>query len=215
MPPSMELRRVLPMLAACAAVALTGCGKDESAIDTQVKAASFTFDPTVGPDDQKWILDAVNKVRPEARQLIDDVDGMVTISMFSEPNGRAVGMARQVEPGRFEVTFNRAYLDGERKADRDVTVVHELGHVIDFALMPDEMLGRLAAQLPSSGTCLTAETGDCTAPEERFADTFAKWALRGAVSAYGAGYSTLPPASLENWGAPLATLAIQVEVASR
>jgi hypothetical protein len=211
----MEPRRVLPMLAACAALALTGCGEDQNAIDAQVKTATFRFDPTVGPDDQKWILEAVGKVRPEARQLIDDVDGMVTISMFSEPNGRAVGMAREAAPGSFEVRFNRAYLDGERKADRDVTVVHELGHVIDFALMSPDLRDQLAAQLPSSGACLTAETGDCTAPEERFADTFAKWALRGAVSAYGAGYSTLAPASLENWGAPLATLAIQVEVASR
>ena len=211
----MELRRVLPLLAACAAAALTGCGADENAIEPQVKASTFSFDPTVSPKDQQWILAAVDKVRPEARQLIDDVDGMVTINMFSEPGGGAVGTAQEIEPGRFEVRFNRAYLDGERKADRDVAVIHELGHVIDFALMSADLRNDLAAQLPSSGACFTEDTGDCTAPEERFADTFAKWALRGAVSAYGAGYSTLPPASLENWGAPLATLAIQVEVASQ
>ena len=41
-----------------------------------------------------------------------------------------------------------AYLDGDRKVDRDTTVVHELGHVIDFALMPDELRDQLAAQLP-------------------------------------------------------------------
>ena len=49
--------------------------------------------------------------------------------------------------------------------------------------MPSELRNQLAAQLPTSGACFTADTGDCTAPEERFADTFAKWALRGAVSA--------------------------------
>jgi hypothetical protein len=180
-----------------------------------LKAASFAFDASVTPQDQAWILAAVTKVRPEARQLIDDVDGMVTISTYSEPGGDAVGTAQQVGNHLFQVRFNLAYLDGERKADRDKTVVHELGHVIDFALMPAGMRDQLAAQLPSSGTCFTADTGDCTAPEERFADTFAKWALRGAVSAYGAGYSTLSPASLETWGTPLAQLAIQVEVASR
>jgi hypothetical protein len=211
----MDLRRVVPLLAACAAVAFAGCGQDENAIDAQVRAATFSFDPSVTPDDRQWILEAVDKARPEARQLIDDVDGMVTISMFSDASGGAVGTAQEVAPGRFAVRFNRAYLDGERKSDRDVTVVHELGHVVDFALMSPELRNDLAAQLPSSGACFTADTGDCTAPEERFADTFAKWALRGAVSAYGAGYSTLPPASLENWGAPLATLAIQVDVASR
>jgi hypothetical protein len=203
------------MLAACAALAFTGCAPKEPAVDPQVKAASFTFDASVAPGDQEWILGAVAKVRPEARQLIDDVDGMVTISTYSEPGGDAVGTAQQVGNHLFQVRFNLAYLDGERKADRDKTVVHELGHVIDFALMPAGMRDQLAAQLPSSGTCFTADTGDCTAPEERFADTFAKWALRGAVSADGAGYSTLSPASLETWGTPLAQLAIQVEVASR
>jgi hypothetical protein len=215
MPQTMEIRRRVPMLAACAAVAFAGCAPKEHAVDPQLKAASFTFDASVTPRDQEWILGAVAKVRPEARQLIDDVDGMVTISTYSEPGGDAVGTAQQVGNHLFQVRFNLAYLDGERKADRDKTVVHELGHVIDFALMPAGMRDRLAAQLPSSGTCFTADTGDCTAPEERFADTFAKWALRGAVSAYGAGYSTLSPASLETWGTPLAQLAIQVEVASR
>ncbi|WP_157592672.1 hypothetical protein [Solirubrobacter soli] len=205
----------MPMLAACAAVGFAGCGKKEHAVDPQLKAASFTFDPSVPPQDQEWILGAVAKVRPEARQLIDDVDGMVKIGVYNEPGGDAVGVTRPISPTRFDVSFNLAYLDGERKADRDVTVVHELGHVIDFALMPDGMREQLAAQLPSSGTCFTADTGDCTAPEERFADTFAKWALRGAVSAAGAGYSTLSPTSLESWGTPLANLAIQVDVASR
>jgi hypothetical protein len=47
-------------------------------------------------------------------------------------------------------------------------------------------------------------------PEERFADTFAKWALRGAVSGVGSGYSLATPVSLETWGEPLGLLAIQV-----
>ena len=71
---------------------------------------------------------------------------------------------------------------------------------------------RLAAQRgqPMGPLELAHEVGDV-----RFADTFAKWALRGAVSAIGAGYSVLPPASLEDWGAPLSLLAIQIDVASR
>jgi len=203
------------MLAACAAVAFAGCGKKEHAVDPQVKAASFTFDASVTPQDQEWILGAVAKVRPEARQLIDDVDGMVTIGTVNEPGASYVGVTRQKGEDAFQVDFNIAYLDGERKADRDATVIHELGHVIDFAVMTPELRNQLAGQLPTSGACFTAETGDCTAPEERFADTFAKWALRGAVSAIGAGYGTLSPASLESWGTPLAQLAIQIDVASR
>src|SRR3954447_8489623 len=206
---------LLPLLAACAAAGPTGCGKDANALDPQVRARTFTFDPSVAPKDREWILAAVDQVRPEARQLIGDVDGMVTIGTYDEPRGGAAGTTQQVGEQQFQVRFNIGYLDGERKSDRDVTVAHELGHVVDFALMPSDLRNQLADQLPTSGSCFTADSGDCTAPEERFADTFAKWALRGAVSAYGAGYSTLPPASLENWGAPLATLAIQVEVASR
>ena len=47
-------------------------------------------------------------------------------------------------------------------------------------------------------------------PEERFADTFAKWALRGGVSAVGAGYGVANPPSLEDWGAPLSALAVSL-----
>ena len=50
--------------------------------------------------------------------------------------------------------------------------------------------------------------GGCTALEERFADTFAKWALRGAVSLAGSGYG-IPAPRLDEWGAPLAVLAAQ------
>jgi len=210
----MGLRRVLPLLAVCAAAAaaFTGCGAKEHEIDPALKAG--TFQMGVDPQDREWILAAIDKVRPEARQLIDDVDGMVTIGTVNEPGASYVGVTRQKGEHAFQVDFNIAYLDGDRKADRDATVIHELGHVIDFAVMTPELRNQLAGQLPTSGACFTAETGDCTAPEERFADTFAKWALRGAVSAIGAGYGTLSPASLESWGTPLAQLAIQIDVAS-
>jgi hypothetical protein len=211
----MRLLRALPLLAACLAAALTGCGKDENVVDPQLRAATFTFDASVMPKDREWILASIDTLRPEARQLVDDVDGMVTIGVYNEPSGGAAGTTQQLAPTAFQVRFNIGYLDADRQSDRDVVVAHELGHVVDFALMRPELRDQLAAELPSSGACITADTGDCTAPEERFADTFAKWALRGAVSAAGAGYGTLAPASLESWGAPLATLAVEVEVASR
>ena len=140
---------------------------------------------------------------------------MTVLSTYSDPGGGAVGLMREASPGNYEVTFNLAYLNGERKLDRDSTVAHELGHVIDAALVAPELRDRLAASLPPSGGCVMEDTGDCTSPPERFADTFAKWALRGAVSVAGAGYAVATPASLEDWGAPLAALAIDVEVASR
>src|SRR5215203_4864114 len=63
-----------------------------------------------------------------------------------------------------------------------------------------------ALGVPRSGPCGLAI--DCDLPEERFADTFAKWALNGAVSEVGAGYGIAMPASIENWGAPLAAIAL-------
>jgi hypothetical protein len=92
--------------------------------------------------------------------------------------------------------------------DRATVVLHELGHVIDFALVPAELNARLDEQIPRGGPCGLAI--DCDLVEERFADTFAKWALNGAVAEIGAGYGIAMPASLEDWGAPLAQLAYEL-----
>jgi hypothetical protein len=171
-----------------------------------VRAAGLTFAPDVGPADQAWVLASIAKARPEAQRLIGAVDGLVTVRTVNDPGAVYVGMA---ESETDDVTLNIAFLDGDRKRDRDQTILHELGHIIDFELVPDALIAQLAAEIPSSGGCVTAERGDCSAPEERFADTFAKWALRGAVSGVGAGYGISSPASLETWGAPLAVLAVK------
>jgi hypothetical protein len=169
-------------------LALAGCGGPRDApVSKEVQAAGLRFAPGVPAGDQQWILAAIENARPEARSLIDDVDGMVVVTTFSEPGGRAVGMMRPTGPDAYEVSFNVAYLDADRKIDRDSTVIHELGHVVDAALVPPELRNRLAAELPSVGGCRTAERNDCASPPERFADTFAKWALRGADSSVAGG----------------------------
>ena len=91
-------------------------------------------------------------------------------------------------------------------------MIHELGHIVDFALVPDDLRDRLAFGVPNTGVCLDQTFADCAQTKEKFADTFAKWALRGNVSMVGAGYSLPSPASLEDWGTPLSALAIQLEV---
>jgi hypothetical protein len=124
--------------------------------------------------------------------------------------GDAVGQTAFDGRRSFVVSFDVGHLDGPRAADRDVVVLHELGHVIDLSLVGAALRARLDAGIPRAGTC--AATGDplgaCAPRAERFADTFAKWALRGAVSDVGAGYAIPMPASLESWGAPLAQLAL-------
>ena len=75
-------------------------------------------------------------------------------------------------------------------------------------VVPEELNARLDEQIPRGGPCGLAI--DCELVEERFADTFAKWALNGAVAEIGAGYGIAMPPSLEDWGAPLADLSYEL-----
>ena len=181
---------------------LTTSDGDTVDITGTARAAGLTFAPEVAPADRAWIVAAVGRARPEAARLIAEVDGLVRISTFSAES-TTLGVTRSHERG-FTVDLNVRYLDGERTADRATVVLHELGHVIDFAVVPAAANDRLDAAIPRGGPCGLAI--DCDRVEERFADTFAKWALGGAVSAAGAGYGIPMPASIEDWGAPLAQL---------
>jgi hypothetical protein len=82
--------------------------------------------------------------------------------------------------------------------------------------VPPGLNRRLDDAIPRGGPCIhddLGSAGGCTPVQERFADTFAKWALGGAVSAAGAGYMIPAPASLEDWGAPLGALAARLPAA--
>jgi hypothetical protein len=181
----------------------------EAAITPAVRAATFRFAADVTPADRAWILAAVAGARPEARRLIDEVDGRVEIATMP-PGPLAIGLA-ELRPGRYIVRLDVTSLDGRRVIDRSTALLHELGHVVDYALLSQALRRRLDAGIPRTGSCgppaIREPIGDCAAREERFADTFAKWALRGAVSVAGAGYGIPMPASLEDWGAPLEQLA--------
>jgi hypothetical protein len=183
---------------------------DTVAITEAARGAGLSFRPDVARADREWILAAIARVRPEAARLIAEVDGLVRVGGAVEPG--ALGITRS-DPTGFTIDVDLARLDNDRVMDRATVIVHEFCHVVDFALVPDAVNTTLDGLVPRGGPCGLAI--DCDLLEERFADTFAKWGLRGAVSAYGAGYGTLAPASLESWGAPLASLAITVEVASR
>jgi hypothetical protein len=208
-------RRLLAVVAAGAvalafAAARSGRGHAaaEHGITPATRAATLSFTSDMAPADRAWVLAAIREARPEARRLIDEVDGTVTIGPMP-PTGDAIGLTTQLSSGRYQIMLDVANLDGFARGDRATVVLHELGHVIDFALIDDAMLARLDAGIPRTVGCgsLPEPRGDCAAPQERFADTFAKWALHGAVSIVGSGYGVAVPASLEDWGAPLATLA--------
>jgi hypothetical protein len=182
-------------------VLTTSDGETVDVTDT-ARSAGLRYAATVAPAQREWIDAAIARARPEAARLIAEVDGLTTIGTYTE-QGETLGITRGSERG-FTVDFNVARLDGDRAMDRATVVLHELGHVIDFALVPEELNTKLDAQIPRGGPCGLAI--DCELVEERFADTFAKWALRGAVAEIGAGYGIAMPASIEGWGMPLAQL---------
>ena len=175
----------------------------------EVRAAGLTF-RGVSAADQQWVLAAIAQARPEAQQLIGAVDGFVTINTASVPGVPWVGVAEQNSDN---IVLNTAWLDGERAIDRNIVVLHELDHVIDFVLADDALVAQLDAGIPDAGTCNgpVDGIGACTAIPERFADTFAKWALRGRFSLAGSGYGIPTPPSLEDWGMPLSRLAAQLD----
>jgi hypothetical protein len=185
---------------------LTTSDGDTVDVTDSARVAGLRFAASVTPAQREWIAAAVARARPEAARLMAEVDGLVMIGTYAE-NGETLGITRGSERG-FAVELNVARLDRDRAMDRATVVLHELGHVIDFALVPAELNAKLDEQIPRGGPCGLAI--DCDLVEERFADTFAKWALNGAVAEIGAGYGIAMPASLEDWGAPLAQLAYEL-----
>ncbi|MEZ0293583.1 MAG: hypothetical protein ACAH82_13650 [Solirubrobacteraceae bacterium] len=186
---------------------LTTTDGDTVDVTAAARAAGPAFAADVPAADRAWVRAALASARPEAARLIAEVDGLVRFSVFSAGPDAPLGVTRSDERG-FDVSFNVAQLDGRHAYDRPTVVLHELGHVVDFALVPRALNQRLDAGIPRGGPCGAAI--DCDRTEERFADTFAKWALLGAVSAAGAGYGIAAPPSLEDWGAPLADLAFRL-----
>jgi len=195
-----------------------GLSYDTPRITSAQREAAARYSRAVPVADRAWIEAAIASARPEARRLIAEVDGLVDYQVH---RGDPVGVTRSTispDGASFAISFDVASLDGERRQDRAVTVLHEYGHAIDLALVPQKTNDALEAGIPRSGPCGNyggTLTGSCAEPAERFADTFAKWALRGSVSAAGAGYGVASPPSLEDWGAPLAALSIQLAASRR
>jgi hypothetical protein len=212
-------RRALIVLVLCAAASLFALRAHGAAADGEitpaVRAAGLNLE-SVPPQDQAWIQAAIATARPEAQRLIAEVDGLVTVRTDLRQAGvpeDAIGLTRADGHGA-EILLGVDRLNTDRAIDRNMVVLHELGHVIDAFLVDDELMRRLDAGIPPSRECGEAldGAGGCSAVEERFADTFAKWALRGRFSIAGSGYGVPTPPSLEDWGAPLARLAIELDL---
>lgn len=170
------------------------------------RAATFTFAPGTADADKAAVLQAVADARPEAQRLIAMVDGLADVHVAGTAEN-IVGTTES-EGNRYRVTLNlgmAARIHGKRGIDR--LVLHELGHVVDFALVPAALDAQLDAAIPAGYGCDDGGlSGACAAPEERFAESFAKWATRDIGVGVDIGYKVPPPDDLESWGAPLAAL---------
>ena len=198
-------RTGLIILAVCAIAAFAMHKRQAAAaggaVSAEQRAAGLRFAPEVSAEDRAWILAAVAAARPEARRLIDEIDGLVEVRTDLR-HDQAIGMA-EINGDSATVHLDARLLNGERAVDRGAVVLHELGHIVDFVLVDDGVRQRMDAAIPRLGT---------PAVQERFAETFAKWALNGRVSIACDGYGVPNPPSIEDWGAPLAQLAIELDL---
>src|ERR671933_601701 len=86
---------------------------------------------------------------PAARRLVDLVDGLVDVRVGPTGQPGTLGLTESGGP-RYQVTVDLgrvAAIYGRRGIDR--VVLHELGHVVDHALVPDDAMARLEAGIPA------------------------------------------------------------------
>jgi hypothetical protein len=183
-----------------------GEGRQVGKISAAERAATFAFDPSIAPADRAAILRAVSDAGPQAQALIGEVDGLVDVRLAALGSG-TVGLT-ETDGDRYDVTLDLGTVSrqyGQRGIDR--LVQHELGHVVDFALVPEAVDEQLDAQIPQGYGCEDGNSGACANRDERFAESFAKWASGDIGVDLYLGYKVPPPDDLANWGAPLAQLA--------
>ncbi|MEA2248140.1 MAG: hypothetical protein QOH46_2669, partial [Solirubrobacteraceae bacterium] len=169
-------------------------------LDDAARNAGFRFRAGTTVVHRDAFVGAVARARPEARRLIALVDGVTDVRL--EPtDGDAVGLT-VAGTKRYDVAIDidrAGRTHGRRGVDR--VVLHELGHVVDSALVSDATMAPLQAAIPTPAECGSA----CVSAPERFAETFARWATRHAATDLSAGYDVaLPTPTLDAWGAQLA-----------
>ena len=210
-------RLILPVLALAAAAVLLAAAAGARrtpasaagapAISAADRAATFRFAPGTAPADRAAVLATVADARRPARRLVGLVDGLVEVRIGST-GAAGVLVLTEGRGGRYTVTLDLGTVAaryGRRGIDR--VVLHELGHVVDAALVPAPAMARLQAGIPAGYGCEGGNVGGCATPPERFAESFAKWATGDIGVDLYIGYKVPPPGpTLDAWGAPLAAL---------
>jgi hypothetical protein len=184
---------------------LTAVAAREARVARLPPPGPLRFAAGIAPGDEQVVREAIASSRPEARRLVELVAGIVTIRL-GRPDDDVAGQMRRTAGG-YEVVldlggvYRSAGLRGVRRL-----VLHELAHVVDSALVPSGLERRLDAATPAGVGCENGLGGGCAVREERFAESFAKWASGDIGDGLYLGYSVPPPTSMSAWGAPLAAL---------
>ncbi len=170
--------------------------------------AGLTFDASVDAPSRALIETAIASARPEARALLDRVAGYTDVSV-GIPAGHALGTTQRVRD-RYRVVLDLGTTQ-RSTGPRGVTrlVLHELGHVVDLELLADDLRTQLDAEIPAGVPCPAGtRLGSCAPRAERFAETFAKWAMGNDLGAnLFIGYAVPPPSvGFDAWAAPLVAL---------
>jgi len=205
--PALAIASVLVLAAVASSHRGAGATTGPQAISEQVRRDGLHFDPTVAEADRQAVLAAIASAQPQARALVDVVDGLVDVHV-GPSGGHSVGLTES-SGARYSVTLDLGTV-AQRYGQRGIArlVLHELGHVVDFALVPEALDRELDAGIPAGLGCDEGLLGGCANREERFAETFAKWALGDIGVSLNIGYKVPPPRlPLDAWGAPLARLA--------
>jgi hypothetical protein len=211
-------------VAACLAYLQVGGGAERTAlalarfegapgavgVPAEARALGLRFASGVPVEQQVAVLAAVQRAHPVARRLIDRVDGLVEVRLHDRSHPPALGITR-ARGREIAVSLDPTAMSAFGAGTYELVVLHELGHVVDHVLVDEPLLARLDAGIPRSTPCADPESelGPCADPVERFADTFAKWALGWPAGIANVGYDVEVPPDLAAWGAPLERLAAE------
>lgn len=132
----------------------TAAGTGLREITGAQRSAGLTFGASATHADRQAVIATIAAARPDAQRLIAIVDGLVTIRVGS-PGGSALGVTRGGGSLKgYDIVVDLPTVNQQSGA-RGISrlVLHELGHVVDHALLQPDLQARrsTAASRPASG----------------------------------------------------------------
>lgn len=135
--------------------------------------SGFRYAPPMSREDGRRVSALVRTAGPHARRVIELVDGLVTVKIAPfhgrlafHQGQRVLGRARVKDARHYEIQIRPDVFRSTRAAK---TMLHELGHVVDSALVSEPLKSRLVGPRP-------ADCGNQCSETERFANAFRSWA---------------------------------------